>query len=518
MDGGRQFEGLEFDPSLRAAMRDGREIVFTRAERALLGCFIDNPGRLLTRDRLLDAVSGEGSGAVDRNIDFVIHRLRAKLGDPARKPRFIATRYGEGYEWIATPGRDAVQGGFLLVGPCFGLGDVDTAALVLPLAEALTAELGRLAGADRPVVLRPGLRPAAGGHGFAYRLEASFHARDGALHMALILAHGMTGQLLRTFRHVVPDTAEAPPLDDLAAQIRAAIWSLEALPAPHTRPGDAPLEVRLHDAAQMMVQSPESWATSEAQIAAERRRRPDDPALGLSAAMALYARLLQQVGPGRILTPAQWAAIEDEMENLALGALAAIDRHPLLALGASKLLFFVDRGHFELAERLAEDAFARSTAFAAAFATLGQFRMCSGAFAEAIDLYDDGIELSPPGSTFHVYLAVLKCTALLAAGDRSGLAAAAEALFAVAPAERLRIGLFFVPPDSDALPAELEAVAASLPAPYMRELVFYQYQVAARHFRRAAHRHNVMAGFTRLVERLHGADAIPPAIARRFGT
>jgi len=510
VDTGRQFEGLAFHPLLQSATRDGQEIAFTRAERALLGCFIANPGRLLTRDRLLDAVSGEGSGAIDRNIDFLIHRLRAKLGDPARRPRFIATRYGEGYEWIATPGPEPAAGGFLLVGPCSGLGDADTAALALPLAQALTATLGRLAGPDRPVILRP----TAGGSGFAYWLELSFHARDGVLHVALLLAHGTTGQVLRSFRHIGTDAAAT---EALAGRVRDAIWSIEALPAPHTRPGDAPLEVRLHDAALMMTQSPESWATSEARIAAARRERPDDPALGLSAGMALYARLLQQVAPGRVPTPTQWAAVEDEMEDLALGALAAIDQHPLLALGAAKLLFFVDRGHFELAERLAEEAFARSTAFAAAFATLGQLRMCRGAFAEAVGLYDDGIALTPPGSTFHVYLAVLKCTALLAAGDRPGLAAAAEALFAVAPAERLRLGLFLVPPDSDALPAALEAVAAGLPAPYMRDLVFYHYQVSARHFRRPAHRHNVMAGFTRLAGRLHGPAAIHPVAARRAG-
>ena len=516
MDEGRLYDGLEFDASLRPAVRDGEEIVFTRTERALLGCFIDNPGRLLTRDRLLDAMPGEGAGVIDRNIDFVIHRLRAKLGDPARKPRFIATRYGEGYEWIATPASDPIASGFLLIGPCFGMSDAGTAARALPLARTLAAELDRLSGADRRVVLRPAHRPAPGGSGFGYRLEISFHAREEVLHVALILSNGATGQVLRTFRHTVPDANMAGPVAGLAADIRDAIWSIEALPARLAAHRDAPLEVRLHDAAQMVVQSPESWATSAAQIAAARQQRPDDPALGLSAAMALYARLLQQVGPGRIPTPAQWAMTEDEMEALALGALPAIDQHPLLALGVAKMLFFVDRGHFELAERLAEAAFERSTAFAAAFATLGQFRMCRGDFDEAMRLYDGGIELSPPGSAFHIYLAVLKCTAMLAAGNRPALAQAADALYAVAPSTRLRLGLFLAPPDSDDLPTELEAVAAALTAPYAHDLTFYHYQVSARHFRQAGHRRNVMGGLMRFAQRIYGADAVPPAIARQL--
>lgn len=46
-------------------------------------------------------MSEPGSDKNDSNVDYLINRLRQKLSDEARQPRFIATRYGEGYVWIA---------------------------------------------------------------------------------------------------------------------------------------------------------------------------------------------------------------------------------------------------------------------------------------------------------------------------------------------------------------------------------------------------------------------------------
>ena len=90
-----RFAGVRFDDTLLSAHLEDvdREVRFTRAERAVLEAFLHNPGRLLTRDQLLDAIGGEGSDMSDRRVDFVINRLRGKLMDPARQPRLIETRY-----------------------------------------------------------------------------------------------------------------------------------------------------------------------------------------------------------------------------------------------------------------------------------------------------------------------------------------------------------------------------------------------------------------------------------------
>lgn len=67
------------------------------------------------------------------------------------------------------------------------------------------------------------------------------------------------------------------------------------------------------------------------------------------------------------LTDVQWRGIEDDIEQLALGALAKARSEPMLLLGIAKVLCFIDRGYLKLAATLTEEAFEASTAFAAAF-------------------------------------------------------------------------------------------------------------------------------------------------------
>src|ERR1700759_3645394 len=98
----RSFGDLILDETCLFARRNGETIQFTRNERALLLAFSRNPHRLMPRSRLLDEIASSDSDASDRNIDFLVNRLRAKLGDSAKSPKYIATQYGEGYVWIAT--------------------------------------------------------------------------------------------------------------------------------------------------------------------------------------------------------------------------------------------------------------------------------------------------------------------------------------------------------------------------------------------------------------------------------
>ncbi|TSJ61055.1 winged helix-turn-helix domain-containing protein [Starkeya sp. 3C] len=105
------FAEMIFDAELLWAARPrGRRVRFTRSERAVLAALIRNAHRIMTRNQLLDAISGVGSDAAERSIDFLINRLRGKLGDDARRPRFIATQYGEGYVWIAEPRKEKADG------------------------------------------------------------------------------------------------------------------------------------------------------------------------------------------------------------------------------------------------------------------------------------------------------------------------------------------------------------------------------------------------------------------------
>jgi DNA-binding response OmpR family regulator len=75
-----------------------RLVPLTAVEFRLLVALLEEDGRVLTRDQLLDAVYGQDEAEVlDRTVDVHIGRLRDKLGDDAERPRYVATVRGVGY-------------------------------------------------------------------------------------------------------------------------------------------------------------------------------------------------------------------------------------------------------------------------------------------------------------------------------------------------------------------------------------------------------------------------------------
>ena len=89
--------GLVVDRSRRAATLDGSEIELSSSEFALLTVLIERPGHVFSRDDLLDALRGIDWEAYNRSVDVLISRLRRKLKDNAKNPRFLKTVWGTGY-------------------------------------------------------------------------------------------------------------------------------------------------------------------------------------------------------------------------------------------------------------------------------------------------------------------------------------------------------------------------------------------------------------------------------------
>jgi class 3 adenylate cyclase len=83
----------------RVTGRGGRDVPLRRAEFTLLLAFLRAPGRVLSRDHLLDAVAGRESGPFDRSIDVLVSRLRRKIEPEPRSPRLILTVPGVGYRF-----------------------------------------------------------------------------------------------------------------------------------------------------------------------------------------------------------------------------------------------------------------------------------------------------------------------------------------------------------------------------------------------------------------------------------
>ncbi len=92
------FEGWRFDRVARELVSpDQVSIALSSAEFRLLSAFVERPGRVLSREVLLDLTRAPGADVNDRSIDLAISRLRTKLRDSAREPRLIRTVRGEGY-------------------------------------------------------------------------------------------------------------------------------------------------------------------------------------------------------------------------------------------------------------------------------------------------------------------------------------------------------------------------------------------------------------------------------------
>ena len=72
-------------------------VPLSNAEFRLLSVFIERPYRVLSRDQLMDAARGQNVTAFDRSIDLLVSRLRQKLEDDPKDPKFLKTVRGEGY-------------------------------------------------------------------------------------------------------------------------------------------------------------------------------------------------------------------------------------------------------------------------------------------------------------------------------------------------------------------------------------------------------------------------------------
>jgi DNA-binding response OmpR family regulator len=88
---------LRVEPASRRVFLDGEEIGLTMREFDLLAFLAAHPGRVFSRDQLMETVWGEPYFEDTSTVTVHIRRLRAKLGDDPAEPRFIETVWGVGY-------------------------------------------------------------------------------------------------------------------------------------------------------------------------------------------------------------------------------------------------------------------------------------------------------------------------------------------------------------------------------------------------------------------------------------
>ena len=101
---GKKVDTYEFGPYFldtneHVLSRGGEAIELSRAEFELLQVFVQRPNRVLSRDSIIDFLSGQERHPFDRSVDVRVARLRHKIEDDPARPQYIRTVWGVGYQF-----------------------------------------------------------------------------------------------------------------------------------------------------------------------------------------------------------------------------------------------------------------------------------------------------------------------------------------------------------------------------------------------------------------------------------
>ena len=83
----------------RTLEKNGQRIKLTQVEYSIMRMFMENPGKALSREEILDLVWGRDYFGELKIVDVNVRRLRLKIEDNATNPTYITTVWGFGYKW-----------------------------------------------------------------------------------------------------------------------------------------------------------------------------------------------------------------------------------------------------------------------------------------------------------------------------------------------------------------------------------------------------------------------------------
>lgn len=509
-----RYGSATFDTDLMSVQRDdGLTVRFTRSERLVLKTLMDNAGRLQSRNQLLDAVSEPGSDKNDRTIDFIVTRLRNKLNDDATNPNFIATRYGEGYVWVAKPraAHQPAKGAHIVLGPIRKLGRLPQVSTEPDSFLArLHTELAERFKSTRSIAIDPDCPPRATfpGDPPRYNVEMTFVPQDGnKIDCVTTLNHFRTGKLISIQRTAISPVATAAAT---AERIATDIWQDELHEPRHPQP----MVVSLSQASLSVTGDHANWTENDTRLRALLAETPDDPVLRLLYATNLQSRFVI-AGPTSFLGPFDIDADEREIESILTSVLPEIQDDPIHSIAAARLLFFLGPAYRPLAIELAERAHREATAIAASYGTIGHMRACLGDIDAGLEAYDIALSMTEPGSQYDLYLLVLKAQAQLAANLREGLAKTLETSYARKPDLAFFMELFCSPVDAPSPVAKM--ALANTSKEMATALLRYVHHSCTKNFVRPDHRINTIKAGAKLFAGCFGPDVMPHELRSEFG-
>ena len=99
-DSGELFQGpFKLNTRNRTLEKNGERIKLTQVEYSIMKMFMDNPGKALSREDILNTVWGRDYFGELKIVDVNIRRLRIKIEDDPTSPSYITTVWGYGYKW-----------------------------------------------------------------------------------------------------------------------------------------------------------------------------------------------------------------------------------------------------------------------------------------------------------------------------------------------------------------------------------------------------------------------------------
>jgi DNA-binding response OmpR family regulator len=75
-----RYRGVELNPANYSLSVDGNDVALTKTEFGILYIFLKHPGKVFTRDNIIDSIRGQDTYVIDRTIDVHVMNLRKKLG------------------------------------------------------------------------------------------------------------------------------------------------------------------------------------------------------------------------------------------------------------------------------------------------------------------------------------------------------------------------------------------------------------------------------------------------------
>ena len=360
------------------------------------------------------------------------------------------------------------------------------------------------------MILSAASDPRQQARGTEYCLELAFLKHGAKLHARAVLRSARSWQTVKVSKLLIDWLTEDQNERGITALATEVVEEMVYHASENgTQTSAIPLELSMHEAARMMGMPDQGWLDSGEMLARKRAEEPANAKIAVMWASHLYATLIL-VPPTTGLSDERRAQIEREIEATCLACLPDVQNNPVLKACIAKLLFFVDRRHLDLSESLVRELLeSPDLELSVVYPLLGQMRALRGEFTDALRYFDHALRTAEVGSQYHIYIAVLRLSMLLASGDREQLEREAEALYRLSPQTLYTVGIFLGATE-DPLRPEHDAVLTAGGPERALDMLKYLYYTSARQFVSPVHRKRIYAGIASQIERKFGIQFVAP--------